>query len=133
MRRILKHFLVSTFSLFLISRSSTGLVFENGIETMVLAGAALAVASILAKPVINLLLLPLNLVTFGLFRWLSYGIVLYIVTLVIDKFKVVGFNFSGFSSTWFDIPAISVSGIPSFIIYAFLLAVLSSSLYWILK
>ena len=133
MRRILKHFLVSTFSLFLISRSSTGLVFENGIETMVLAGAALAVASILAKPVINLLLLPLNLVTFGLFRWLSYGIVLYIVTLVIDKFKVVGFNFSGFSSTWFDIPSISVSGIPSFIIYAFLLAVLSSSLYWILK
>jgi uncharacterized membrane protein YvlD (DUF360 family) len=133
MRRILKHFLVSTFSLYIISRSSTGLVFENGVETLFYAGAALTLASILAKPIINLLLLPINLISFGLFRWLSYGVVLYIVTLVVDQFKVTGFSFAGFTSNWFDVPAVSVGGFPSFIIYAFLIAFLSSTLYWILK
>lgn len=133
MRRILKYFLVCASSLYIVSETTVGLEFAKGAETFLLASAALTVASILAKPVINLLLLPINLITFGLFRWLSYGVILYLVTLVVDGFKVNGFQFAGFTSTWFDIPPVNFEGLLAYIAYALYLALLTSVFHWILK
>jgi len=111
----------------------TGLTFEKGIITLLMAAGGLSVASLLVKPIVNVLLLPLNLVTFGLFRWLSSAIALYLVTLVVEGFKVENFFFQGFSTTWFDIPTISLSGILSLIAFSLLISVISSVIHKIYK
>lgn len=133
MKRLLRHFIIDTSTLFLVSYAAQGLVFENGIKTIVFAGAALTVASLLAKPIINLLLLPLNLITFNLFKWVSSAIALYLVTLVVPGFKILGFAFSGFQSTWIYIPAVNLGGILAYIAYSFVLAVITSIIYWIIS
>lgn len=134
MKRLLKHFLVNTFSLYVVSSIAGGLVFENSIETLILAGAAITAAGLFAKPVINVLLLPLNLVTFGLFRWISSTIALYLVTLIVPGFSVTGFYFAGYMSKWFELPAANFnSEFIAIIIFSFLLSVFSSIIYWIIK
>ena len=133
MKRILKYYIIDTFTLYSVSVIAQGMVYEKGIETILLAGLGFLGASLLAKPVINLLLLPLNLVTFGIFRWVSAAIVLYIVTLIIPGFSVVGFTFQGLVSKWLDIPPISLEGVFAYIAYALLISIIGSFLHWVFK
>lgn len=133
MKKLLRHFIIDTATLYLVSIIAEGLVFENGLKTIVYAGAALTVASLLAKPIINLLLLPLNLITFNLFKWVSSAIALYLVTLVVPGFKVLSFIFSGFSSAWVYIPPINIGGFLAYVAYSFVLALITSIIYWIIS
>jgi len=133
MKGIFRLYLIETFSLYLISSIATGIVLEKGLLTLLLAGLGLTVASSIAKPIINLLLLPLNLMTFGLFRFISSAIALYLVTLIVPGFKLSGFYFSGFSSNWFDLPSISLTGILAFIAFSLVLSVLTTFLHWLIR
>lgn len=132
MKKVLRHFVVNTFILYIVSQIASGLHFENGLETVVIAGVGLTVASLLVKPIINLLLLPINLITFNLFKWVSSAIALYLVTLVVPGFKITGFVFAGFSSQWLDLPAISLSGFIAYVAFSFIFSLLASFIYWLL-
>ncbi|SRR4030042_500903 len=133
MKRIIRHYAIDTYSLWILSNIASGIVFEKGIQTLLVSGIALTSVFFLAKPVINLLLLPLNLITFGLFRWVSSAVVLYLVTLIIKDFKIVTFSFTGLSSKWLDLPAIGLKGILAYIAFSFLLSLITSFLYWLVK
>jgi putative membrane protein len=133
MKRIIRHCTIDSFSLWVVTQIAGGLVFEKGIYTLLLTGAAIAAVSFLAKPVINILLLPLNLVTFGLFRWVSSAVVLYIATLIVPRFKIINFTFIGFSTQWIDIPAMNLKGLFAFIAFSFILSIITSFIYWLIK
>jgi uncharacterized membrane protein YvlD (DUF360 family) len=109
------------------------MVFENGLNTFLLTGFALTIGSLIAKPIINLMLLPLNLITFGLFRWVSSAVILYLITMVVKSFKIAGFYFAGYNSVWIDIPEISFKGILAFISFSFMLSVIISFIHWLMK
>ncbi len=132
-RSLIKHFLINAVSLYLVSSAIAGMVFVNGINTLLLTSAVLTLATLIIKPVINILLLPLNLITFGLFRWLAYTLTFYLVTLVVPGFKLLYFAFNGFSSYWFTIPPIHISGILAFIAFSFVISFVTSIVYWIFK
>lgn len=133
MKRFLKHYALDTFSLWVLSNIAGGLVFQKGIQTLLISGIALTGVFFLAKPIINLLLLPLNLITFGLFRWVSSAVVLFLVTLIIKDFKIIAFNYSGYSSKWIDIPAFNLHGLLAYIAFSFVLSCIISFLYWLMK
>jgi putative membrane protein len=133
MRTIIKHFLINTVSLYLVSLAVSGIVFSDGIYSILLAGAVLTVTTMFIRPIINILLLPINLITFGLFRWVGYAVTLYIVTLIVPGFKLLDFAFNGFSSYWFSIPAIFLNGILAFLAFSFIISIVSSVLHWIFK
>ena len=133
MKKLLKHIAIDTFCLWVTSRIAQGLVFEEGFKTLLITGGALAIVSLLAKPIINVLLLPINLVTFGLFRWVSSAIVLYLVTLLVKNFKVLAFNYQGFSGKWFEIPVLNFHGIWAYVGFSFVLSVMTSFIYWLMK
>lgn len=133
MKSIFRLYLIETFSLYLISSTISGITLENGLVTLLLAGLGLTAASSIAKPLINLLLLPLNLMTFGLFRFISSAIAIYLVTLVVPGFKFNGFYFAGFTSDWFDLPQISFTGILAFIAFSLVFSLLTTFLHWLVK
>lgn len=133
MKTILKHFIINTVSLYLVSLVISGIVFAEGTYSILLAGIVLTLTSMIIRPIINILLLPINLVTFGLFRWAGFAITLYLVTLIVPGFKLMDFTFKGFSSYWFTIPPISISGVLAFIAFSFLISMVGSFGYWIFK
>jgi len=133
MKTILKHFIIDTVSLYLISLIITGIVFEKGLETLVLTGFVLMLTTLVIQPILNLLLLPLNLITFGIFKWITYAVMLFLVTIVVPGFKLTSFVFAGFSSVWFSIPPISLTGPLAFIAFSLLISFVSSLIYWIFK
>jgi putative membrane protein len=132
-RTLLKHYIIDTVSLYLVSQAVSGMVFAKGLETLFLTGLVLMLATLIVKPIINILLLPLNLITFGLFKWVTYVITLYIVTLIVPGFKLMSFAFQGFNSYWFSIPAVSLSGTLALIAFSFVISLIASVVYWIFK
>jgi len=133
MRTILKHFIINTVSLYLASLVISGIIFAEGTYSILLAGVVLTLTTIIIKPIINILLLPINLITFGFFRWAGFTVSLYLVTLIVPGFKLMDFAYKGFSSYWFSIPPITIAGILAFIAYSFFISIVASALYWIFK
>ena len=107
MKRVAKLFTVEFFGLWVANEIASGMVFQNELQGMVITAVALAVASVLVKPVINILLLPITLATLGLLKFLGHTITLYIVDLALDQFAITGFQFSGATTPWFSLPAVS--------------------------
>ena len=133
MRTILKHFIINTVTLYIISQAVSGIYFAAGSYTLLLAGLVLTLTTLVIRPVINILLLPINLITFGFFKWVGYAITLYLVTLIVPGFKLLDFVFKGYNSYWFSIPALSLSGLLAFIAFSFIISIISSIIYWIFK
>ncbi len=134
MKRILRSFLIEIGTLYLITQFTSGLQFANGVESLAIAGVALTIATFIVRPVINILLLPINLITFGLFKWISQAITLYIVDLALPQFNVGLFGFSGFSSEWVFIPSLQAPNIVlSYIAFSLLLSIIGGVIYWLAK
>lgn len=110
-----------------------GLVFKNGYTTMLFAGLALMITSTVVRPVINVLLLPLNLVTLNLFKWVGVVIALYLVTLIVPGFEIAKFSFPGLNTYWLDLPAIEFGGFVAIIAFSFLISLISSIIGWLFK
>ena len=133
MRKIIRSILINVASIWLVSMMVTGIVLERGFETLLVAAFALGLINLLIKPVINILLLPINLITLGTFRWLVNVAALYLVTVIVPDFKIIAFEFMGFSYKGIVIPAFSFNLILSFLVITFLISLVSSFFYWLSK
>ena len=81
-----------------------GFQVEGGLKSFVIAAMVLTAINILIKPIVKLLLLPINLLTIGMFRWVSNTASLFILTVLVDQVKFIPFNFTGVSWAGFVIP-----------------------------
>lgn len=132
MKKILQHYIIATLSLYIISSFISGIIFDKGMESLLLAGVGLAVSLMIIKPIINILLIPINLVTFGLFRWVSSAIALYLVILIVPGFKIINFSFPGYPTKWFSLPSFNLNGILAIIAFSFLISLFTSFLTWLI-
>ncbi|MFI5241083.1 MAG: phage holin family protein [Microgenomates group bacterium] len=131
--KIVKYFIIDAVALYLISMAVQGMTFDNGVKTLLLTGVVLSLSQMIVRPLINLLLLPINLITFGLFKWVGYAITLYLVTLIVPGFAIGGFYFPGVETYWFNFPTISLTGTLAFIAFSFVISSVSSIMFWLMK
>ena len=87
MKSAVKAILLNLFSLWILA-STLGIISKNELRSLAIAAVALAAMDLVVKPIINLLLLPINMVTFGLLGWVSSLIVVYLTTVLVEDFGV---------------------------------------------
>lgn len=131
MKRLIRAYVIYAGVLWVISTYIGGIEYGKSLQTLLAAALALTLAETLLKPIINLLLLPFNLVTLGVFRWLSNGLMLYITGLVVPEFSIVPFTYPGFSSELFIIPAIQLGTIGAYIFISLVLSFIASFVFWL--
>jgi uncharacterized membrane protein YvlD (DUF360 family) len=133
MKTLIRSFLINFGALWLVSQLFSGIVLTQGYETLAMAALALGLFNLLVKPILNIFFLPLNLLTMGTFRWLVNVATLYLVTMVVPGFSIISFSFIGMSYNGMSLPAFSVVGIPALILTSFVLSLVSSFFYWLVK
>lgn len=133
MKFLIRSFVIYAASLWVVNQLVLGLTFAKGYETLFLTAAVLGLVNLFIRPFLNILFLPINLLTLGTIRWFVNVATLYLVTIMVKDFSVTGFSFPGFSYNGFLFPAFSVSGLPAFILVSFLLSFCSSFLFWLAK
>ncbi len=133
MRTVIRNIVFYSFSLFALTLVFPGVKIAGGLETYLLGGFALSIIFLLIKPVLNILTLPLNLVTLGAFSFFTNVIILYLLTLFVPKIKITLFVFQGFSYAGFTIPRTDVNQFFAFIVSGFALSAIITFLTWLIK
>lgn len=133
MKSFVRGILVNFLALFFISQTIGGIVYSQQIIILFWASLYLSIFNLIIKPLLNLLLMPINLLTLGAFRWVINVIVLFLVTLFVNDFQIVAINFSGTSFGGFVIPSISLTFFWSLILISFIVETVSSIINWFLK
>lgn len=122
MKDFLRQSLINSFSLYLVASVFPGLTVPRMVFNLIWAGIIFTLINRLVKPIIKLFLLPINLLTLGLFGWLANVLVLLIATRLIDSLTVAGFVSKAFSYSGFSIPSLTFSPLAALIITSFLLS-----------
>jgi len=134
MRKFFRIFAIEILALYFVNEIASGLVFQMQLEGFIITAVAMALATKLIRPIVNILLLPLNLATLGLFKFLSHTVTLYLVDFALDEFKVVGFHFPGLVSTYLDLPPITInSPIGAYLAFSLLISVIAGFVNWLSK
>lgn len=133
MKTIIRTLIINTTAIAVSAYVIPGISYNDNPTTLIVTSLALTLVNLLVKPIIKLLMLPLNLLTLGLLAWLVDMLMLYIVTLIVPGFQIEAFKFSGVSFAGIIIPEIYFNRFFSFFASSFLLSLTSSFLHWVIK
>jgi uncharacterized membrane protein YvlD (DUF360 family) len=133
-RLILRSLAINIASVYLAIQILSGVItYVGGWETLILVGVLIALANLFVKPLINLFLLPIHLVTLGSFRWLANLIVLYLVTLMVPSLSINSFTLPRIDLGYLIIPTINFSPFAAFVVATFTLTLVFHFLYWLFQ
>ncbi len=113
MRKIIRYTLIFTFSLFTANLLTQNFIFQEPVATPIKVAFILAIFEIFLKPVVKLLLLPINLITLGLFRSLINTLGLYLGLFLLADFSLKDVNFTGLTWQGFSLPPFHYNGFVS--------------------
>lgn len=105
MRKIIVNILATAASFYVAQYFLSGFQIQNNWSTYLVASLVFVIFNFVLSPVISILLLPINILTLGLFRWLTNVLVLYLFDLVYDGISIVGFTYPGMSSSIISLPS----------------------------
>jgi len=124
MKYFLKNSLLNSFSLFAVASFYPGLIVPDNLKALVWAGVIFTLINFLIKPIVKLFLLPINLVTLGLFRWVANVLVLMILTNIIDTIAIISFISQPIYQAGFTIPSLNINQFFSYILASFFLSLI---------
>lgn len=133
MKPFVRNSLFNAFSIFFLSQILPGVKVDGGIATYLFGGFALTILFILLKPVLNILSMPLNLVTLGFFSFLTNVIIFYLLTVLVIGISITSFTFAGFSYAGFIIPPVYFNTLFAFVLVSFLQSLCVSFLNWLIE
>jgi len=90
MLKIILHWIFLSLAVFVTTKVVTG-VSVDPLWIVLIVGACLYVFNLIVKPIINILTLPINILTLGLFSLVINGAVFYLLGTIITGFKVETF------------------------------------------
>ncbi len=126
MKKLVRTILVNAFSLFFTALILPGLVLKGGIQTLFFGGLFLAIGNALLSPIIGIITLPFNILTLGLFSFVTTLISLLFITYFYHTIQIRQFYFQGISLGGIEIKAFMLSQVLSYI-------VISATIYLIVK
>lgn len=133
MRGIVKNIVFNSISLFVLTQLIAGVKITGGFQAVLIAGLILTILNMILKPIINIFSLPLNMITLGLFSFITNAILLYILTIFVPNISVSGFTFNGYSWGGFIIPLVKFNILTAFVVSAAVLSLLINFFKWLTK
>lgn len=91
MKHIFQAILVYSVAIVLTSLFLPGIDYNHSVSTLIVTAIVMGITNTFIRPILNLILLPINIITLGLLGFLMNAIILFIVTLLVPSFNVVPF------------------------------------------
>lgn len=133
MKVFLRHILINLGVLYLVNQIYPGFFIQSQLSTLLTAAVVWFLLNRIVKPVIKVLLLPINLITLGFFSWAVSVLTLFLLKTVVIGISISAYDFPGFSSQGFSIPAFYINLFFSYIVISILLNFVQSVINWLIK
>jgi putative membrane protein len=127
MKHLLQKILLNLLAIVGVSLVAPGLSYQNDIKTLFLAALVLSFINAFLRPILKIILLPINILTLGVLGWFINVIILYLTTLIVPGFTISGFTLTLFGSTFI------LSTFLAYIVISFFLSLFSTLISWIIK
>ena len=88
--KLLLKIVLNTFTLWIVSYLIPGFVFENT-QSLIVAAVVVGVVNTFIKPVLQIIFIPLSIVTFGITAFLINVVLLWGVSFVVPGFEIESF------------------------------------------
>ncbi len=131
MKSLIRTLILNIAVIFFAAWILPGLSYSQNLETLIFAAITLALLNIFVRPLLKLLMLPINLLTLGIFSWVVNVFLLYLATRLIPGFAISAFDFGGLDYQGIVLPAMRVTTFASFALSSFLISLLTSFLGWL--
>lgn len=105
MRYIFQQFVICLSALFVCSSLFAGLTIRGGVLQYFYDSVLLVLGFVIVKPILNIIALPFNAMTLGVFSIFSTVVVLFLLALTDKNFIIQPFLFTGISFYGFSIPS----------------------------
>lgn len=132
MKRLLRSFLITLVSLAATMRILPSFSFDGSLKTLAIAAILFMFIHIMVVPLIKIMLLPLNLLTMGIFAWIANVLGLYVLTLVIPQLRILPYHFPGLNLGGFNLPVMELNILQVAICASFLIGLISNFLKWLI-
>lgn len=116
MKRFLKLILLISFAISLQNQFWQNLHFSQGVWTIVKVAIIISIFEILLKPIIKVLLIPINILTLGTFRIVINTVGFYLAVFLLSDFKVNNINLPPNVWQGFSIPELSFYGFWAYVV-----------------
>lgn len=133
MKSLLRGILTNALSLFFLTLIFSGVEVTGGLTTYILGGFVLSVMFNILKPIINILSLPLNIMTMGTFSFVINVAIFYVATQIIGNITIKAFVFPGFSFAGFIVPELHLNTFFAYVAAALVQSVIVTFISWLRK
>lgn len=133
MKILLRHILINLLVIYLADLIYPGFSILHDTKTLLSAAVIWLLLNKIVKPIIKLLLLPINLITLNLFSWVISLITLFLLQSLVGGITITAYNFPGLSSGGFVIPAVSIGIFISYVIVSCIINLLHSFIMWLIR
>jgi putative membrane protein len=132
LKKLLRTYLIYVVVIYLSALIIPGLTYGEDLFVLLIAALVFGLVNALARPVVKLVLLPLNFLTLGVLSWITGVLMLYITTILVPGFEVQPFDFTGFVFSGITIEPRNVSYLESLVGSALVMSQLNRFIYWII-
>lgn len=133
MRYYLRKAVIATISLFTAAAIIPTLKFGPDYKNVIIAIAAILVASIFIKPLFSLILIPINLFTHISVSLLLNIAVIFALVFLLPGFSISAFDFKGANIEGFIIPEYSFNQTTAIILVAIVVTLVQKTLHYIFE
>ncbi|HUD19109.1 MAG TPA: phage holin family protein [Patescibacteria group bacterium] len=131
MKHVVRVFLFNVFALWITSQFFPTLVIPHGWQVTLFAGLMLSILMLIVAPLLRILFIPINILTFGLLSWFINVIVIFLLTIFVPEIRIMPWTFPG--STWsgFSIPAVHLSYFLALILTSLSITTIADFLHYV--
>jgi len=109
MKHLSRVFLFNVFGLWLTTQLLPTITIIGSWQMIMIAGLVLSVIMFIVRPMLKILFIPINLITFGLLSWFVDVIVLFLLTVITPQVQISAGTIPSVSFQGFVIPAIHLN------------------------
>ena len=131
MKKLLRQYFIFTVSIFAVAEVVPGISYSSDWLILAEASFLLTLSHLILRPIVNIVALPFNILTLGLFSFVINALMLFLVSRLLPDFRVTEFYFPNVNLSIMRINSFYVSPIFSYILVAFIISVVRNFFLWL--
>ncbi len=133
LQKFIKSFVLTAIALYLTHLFIPGFWINPNLSSLALATLIFTLLNTFVRPIVKLLLLPINLTTLGMFRWLANIIILYLFSYISKDVSISHFILSDIPGLGVILPTLTVGRFIATIITSAVISLSQNLISWLIK
>lgn len=131
MKHIIRVYLFNVFALWLSSQILPTITVPGGVSVILFAGLVLSILMLVVAPILKILFIPINIITFGLLSWVINVIVIYLLTVFVPELHVNLWIYTGGTWAGFVVPALHFNYYTALTASSFCITIITDVLHYV--